>query len=626
MFAMTNLRRLSRIVLGAPLSTAEAEHQRLPKVLALPIFSSDALSSVAYATEEILIALVGAGVLVTTSSLPIALGITALLAIVAWSYMQTIEAYPTGGGAYIVAKSNLGHRAGLVAGASLLIDYVLTVSVSVAAGVAAITSACNVLGVTWLDAHRTALGILVVLGMMLANLRGVKESGKIFAFPTYAFIFGILALIVAGVARLATGSLATVHASSSGLAEARSLGLLLLLRAFAGGCTAMTGVEAISNCVPQFEEPVRKNAKGTLGIMAALLGVMFLGLTYLAVALDVRPSDSETVVSQIARAVFGPGVLYYAIQLVTAMILVLGANTSFADFPNLSRVIAQDGYLPRQLTLRGDRLVYANGIVVLGLVAAALIAIFHGEVNALIPLYCIGVFLSFTLSQAGMVRFWSERRARARATINLVGALATGVVLVVIAASKFLMGAWIVMLLVPAVVVAMHAIHAHYARVEAELASFGAPRPLKEVKHTVIVPIAALHEGTVRALEYARSISPGNTVAVTIGVDPAKVQELLAQWQAWSPGVPLVCLESPYRSVVEPLLDYVERRDAERPDDIVTVVVPEVVPRSLGAHALHNQTALLMRAALRFRAGTVVTTVPMHLGAGATKDWGPANN
>ncbi|HZV01874.1 MAG TPA: APC family permease, partial [Planctomycetota bacterium] len=501
----------------------------------------------------------------------------------------------------------------------------LTVSVSVAAGVAAIASLANVMGVGMVEQHKAALGVLVVLGIMLANLRGVKESGKTFAIPTYGFIVAMLALVVVGVVRLLSGTLAGHAAPGLGLTEARDLGLLLFLRAFAGGCSAMTGIEAISNCVPQFEEPVRRNAKVTLGMMSLLLGLMFLGITYLAVALQVRPSGTETVVSQVARGVFGVGPLYSFIQLATALILVLGANTSFADFPNLSRVIAQDGYLPRQLALRGDRLVYSNGIVLLGGVAAALIAIFHGEVDALMPLYAIGVFLSFTLSQAGMVRFWSERKAYTRAAINAVGAIATCLVLVVIAATKFAQGAWIVLLLVPVLVLCMLAVSRHYANVRSELAAFGALRaPKKEVKHLAIVAVAELHEGTVRALEYARSLAPENTVAVTCAVDPEKVDELRARWDAWSPGVPLVVLDSPFRSVVEPLLAYIEKRDAEKKDDIVTVVVPEVVPSSLGAHALHNQTALLLKAALRFRPGTVVTTVPLHLGASVAADWGPA--
>lgn len=613
MFALTSLRRISRLVVGAPLSTSEAEHQRLPKRLALPLFSSDALSSVAYATEEILIALVAGAAASTVVSLPIAFAIATLLAIVAWSYSQTIEAYPTGGGAYVVAKSNIGAKAGLIAGASLLIDYVLTVAVSVAAGVAAILSACNV-GGSSLDEHRVAIGVLVVLAITIANLRGVKESGRLFAVPTYAFIVSVVALVVVGVARVATGSLAAplAHPVLS-VAEVRSLGLVLLLRAFAGGCSAMTGVEAISNCVPQFQEPVRRNAKVTLAVMALILGVLFLGLTYLAVALDVRPSASETVVSQIARAVFGVGPLYYVLQLATATILVLGANTSFADFPNLGRVIAQDGYLPRQLALRGDRLVYSNGIVLLGVAAAALVVAFHGEVNALMPLYAIGVFLSFTLSQAGMVRFWCERRAFARAAVNALGATATCVVLVVIAATKFALGAWIVLVLVPLIVLGMLAIRAHYSKVQAELAAFGVRAPARSFEHVAIVPVAALHEGTVRAVEYALSVAPDDVVAITSAVEPEKAASLRSEWTAWCPEVPLVVLESPYRSVVKPLLDYVERTRRERPQAVLTVVVPELVPESLGAHALHNQTALLLKAALRFTRGTVVTTVPLHV-------------
>jgi amino acid transporter len=495
MFSM-NTRKLARALFHAPAApmtptTAAAHSDRLPKLLALPIFSSDALSSVAYATEEILIALLaGAAAVSTQASWPIALGIGVLLVVVTWSYMQTIEAYATGGGAYVVAKENLGEKAGLVAGAALLIDYVFTVAASVAAGVAALASACHVVGpylasmssyapqvvgavVLALEEHRVLMGVLLVLAITAANLRGMKESGKIFAIPTYLFIASIAALVLFGGYRALTGSLAVVQPAT--VAATHDLGWLLLLRAFAAGCAALTGVEAISNCVPQFQAPAQRNAKITLAVMSLILGGMFLGMTYLTVTLGIRPAtDGETVLSQLARGIFGSGALYYVVQVSTALILILGANTSFAVFPTLSSEIARDGFLPARLA-EGDGKVRANGICVVGVLGALLIVLFNGDPHALIPLYAIGVFLSFTLSEAGMVKHWVDRRSWGKAVVNALGALATTAVFAIVTTANLLEGAWAVLVLVPTLVLVM--------------LTFRAQRQWVERKNPVVLPI-----------------------------------------------------------------------------------------------------------------------------------------
>jgi amino acid transporter len=602
-----NASLLKRWVVGKPMPLAQAHHERLTKTVALAVFSSDALSSVAYATEEILLVLILAGAAAAHLSVPLALAIAGLLLIVAVSYQQTIHAYPSGGGSYIVARANLGPTPGLVAAAALLIDYVLTVSVSVAAGVAALTSA-----VPGLLTHRVALGVSFIALIAFANLRGVRESGRVFAVPTYLFIVTFAALVAAGLYRSLRGDLQPLPPHST---EASSmLTWFLVLRAFSSGCTALTGIEAISNGVPAFQPPESRNASVTMGWMASILGVLFLGITVLAWVLRVTPLENETVVSQIARALFGTGLFYYIVQGSTMLILVLAANTSFADFPRLSSLLSRDRYAPRQFTKLGDRLVFSNGILILGALAALLIVIFRGETHALIPLYAVGVFLSFTLSQTGMIRHWLMDHGEGwhwRLAINGTGAVVTGLVTLVIAVTKFTHGAWIVVLLIPVMVMAFQAVHRHYEAVAEELSlEHLADEP--PVTNTVLVLVGDLHLGVVRALRYAQSLAP-SPMAVYVETDPARTLRLEDRWTKGGCGVPLVVLGSPYRSVLGPLFDYIERIHNQTPDGVITIVIPEFVPRHWWQHVLHNQTALLVKGAMLFRQGIVVVDVPFHL-------------
>jgi amino acid transporter len=605
---------LKQILIGKPIPSRLAHHERLSKVTGLAVLSSDPLSSVAYATEEILRVLVLGGVAATALVTPIGAVIAALLVVVVISYRQTIHAYPSGGGAYIVAKENLGTIYGLVAAAALLIDYVLTVAVSIAAGVAAITSAKP----EWHSLRvELCLGFVVVLA--LGNLRGIRESGRIFAAPTYFFIVSILALVAFGAWRYFTEGAPT---PPRGFGEAAStttgaLGTFLILRAFSNGCTAMTGVEAVSNGVPAFRPPEAKNAAMTLVIMAVISVTMFMGITLLSHAFGILPNEQETVVSQLARAVFGGrGVPYYAVQVATMLILVLAANTAYADFPRLASIVARDRYLPRQFMNQGDRLAFSNGIVVLSVVASLLIAVFGGDTHSLIPLYMVGVFVSFTLSQAGMVVKWRREGGpgwRRHAALNGVGATLTALVLVVVALTKFAEGAWIIVALTPALVLHFKAVHRHYQRVAAELSLEGyVPEPRKH--NAVIVPIGGVHRAVVEALHYARSLSD-DVRAVYVDVDPATTERVRRDWQRWGEGVPLIVLQSPYRSLMEPLLDYIEKVESERPEDFVTVLLPEFVPKRWWHHLLHNQRALLIKGAMLFKPNTVVTSVPFHLKA-----------
>ena len=600
---------MKRFLLGRPLPTHRLQHERLPKVLGLAVFSSDALSSVAYATEEILLILVTAGAAVLSLSWPIAIAIVALLAIVATSYRQTIHAYPSGGGAYIVAKENLGRQAGLVAGAALMIDYVLTVAVSIAAGVAAITSA-----IPALFSHRVALGVCAILLVTMVNLRGVKESGTIFAIPTYAFIVSFFAMVVTGLGQY------VVYGPPAAMAQpvpqaTTTLTWFLVLRAFSSGCTALTGVEAISNGVQAFQPPEAKNASTTLAWMALILGSLFLGLTFLTDHYDVAPRDGETVVSQLARHIFGGGLFYYVIQAATSLILIMAANTSYADFPRLASLLARDGFLPRQMVNLGDRLVFSNGILILGVLAIFLIILFHGSTHALIPLYAVGVFLSFTLSQTGMVRHWRKERPagwRRGMVINSIGALATALVLLVITMTKFTHGAWIVLVLLPALTFVFRKIRFHYGAVAAQL-TLREFRPLPTLRtHTVVLPISGLHRQIIPALQYARLLSEDVRV-VYVGQNPEMTASLRAAWEKWGDGIALVVLESPYRSIVQPLVQYIEHVRRVDPEHIVTVVLPEFVPAQWWQHILHNQTALQIKGALLFQRGVVVTSVPYHL-------------
>ncbi len=607
---------LKQLLVGRPIPSHLAHHERLTKVTGLAILSSDALSSVAYATEEIVRTLILAGAAALVVATPIGIVIAGLLLIVAFSYRQTIHAYPSGGGAYIVAKENLGPTAGLIAAAALLIDYVMTVAVSIAAGVAAVVSAFP----EW-HVNRTEMGLACVILIAIGNLRGIRESGRIFSVPTYFFIVSLLVLIATGAYRALTGTVAPIVPSGTPTPSGvTALNTFLILRAFANGCTAMTGVEAVSNGVPAFKPPEERNAAGTLLIMAGLCVTLFMGVTLLAGAYRVVPlveaaPGYETVVSQLARGVFGGrGALYYALQAATTLILILAANTAFADFPRLSSIIARDRYLPRQFMNQGDRLAFSNGILVLSFLAGILLVAFGGDTHALIPLYMIGVFVSFTLSQAGMVRKW--RRAGGEgwltsALFNLIGAVATGLVLVVVAVTKFKEGAWIILLLIPLLVLWFRSVHKHYARV-AEQLSLRAWSPERREHNTVLVPISGVHRAVVQALQYAKSISP-DVRAVYVDVDPVATAAVRRDWETWGEGVPLVVLTSEFRSVMEPLLEYIEQVDAERPDDFVIIVLPEFVPARWWHHLLHNQRALLIKGALLFKPNTVVTSVPFHL-------------
>jgi amino acid transporter len=604
------LAQAKRLIVGEPIPSHLAHHERFSRFTGLAVLSSDALSSVAYATEEILRVLVLVSVGALSFATPIAFVIAAILAVVVFSYRQTIHAYPSGGGAYIVAKDNLGERPALIAAAALLIDYVLTVAVSIAAGVAAITSAIP----QW-HVNRVEMTLAFVVILTLGNLRGIRESGRIFAIPTYLFVVSLLALIAVGIWRFATGSIQPIAAAAPIQSAGDTLTLFLLLTAFSNGCTAMTGVEAVSNGVPAFRPPESRNAASTMVMMALLSITMFVGITLLAHAYHVIPSEQETVVSQIARGVFGGrGWPYYIVQSSTMLILVLAANTAYADFPRLASILARDRYVPRQLMNQGDRLAFSNGIIGLSLFASVLLIAYGGDTHSLIPLYMIGVFVSFTLSQAGMVVHWRKLQGpgwRTSAFINGLGAAVTGIVLVVVALTKSREGAWIILLLIPVHVVMFRATRRHYDEVARQLSLDGWTNGTRH-RNTVLVPMSGVHRAVVQALEYAKTLSP-DVKAIYVNIDPAATAQMCAQWRKWGDGVPLVVLESPYRSLMEPLLEYIDQVDAAEPDDFVTIVLPEFVPARWWHHVFHNQRALLIKGALLFRPNVVVTSVPFHL-------------
>ncbi len=599
-----------RLLLGQPIPSHLAHHERLSRVTGLAVLSSDALSSVAYATDFILATLLVAGVGSFGYAMPISIVIAALLGIVAFSYRQTIHAYPTGGGAYIVAKDNVGPTAGLIAAASLLVDYTLTVSVSISAGVLAITSAAP-----GLHAYRVEICLAFLLVLMLGNLRGIRESGQIFAVPTYFFVVSIMILIAAGAFQYLTGSVTPVQVALPPEAGHARLTTFLLLTAFANGCTAMTGVEAVSNGVPAFRPPESKNAAATLTAMALLAIVMFIGITFLAHAYAVVPTTTESGVSQLGRAIFGTGTLaYYLIQAATTLILVLAANTAYADFPRLASIVSRDGYLPRQFMNQGDRLAFSNGILVLSAFAAILIVAFRGDTQSLLPLYMIGVFISFTLSQAGMVIHWRRTQTpgwRSSAAVNGFGAVVTGVVLIIVTVTKTLEGAWIVLLLIPLIVAVFKATRRHYLHVAAQLTLKGYAPP--ERRHnTVLIPIGGIQRAVVEALRYAESLSD-DVRAIYVDTDAVATSQIEREWQTWGGRATLIVLPSPFRSLMEPLLEYIGQVEADRPDDYVTIILPEFVPARWWQHLLHNQRALLIKGALLFRPNTVVTSVPFHL-------------
>jgi len=628
-------RTIRHFLLGRPLQTADASHQTIRKRVGLAVFASDALSSTAYATQEILVILAGAGTMAFGNVFPISIVIVGLLAIVVISYEQIIHAYPDGGGAYIVAYDNLGRSPALVAAAALLIDYILTVSVSVSSGVAQITSAYP-----QLFDYRVPISVLFVIFVTLVNLRGVKEAGAAFAIPSYFFITIMFLMIGTGLFRMISGSLGAVidppqieHLGESVLSNAAFA--FILLHAFSSGTAALTGVEAISNGITAFNEPRSRNAGITLILMAFILGSLFIGISFLAREIQAVPSEAETVVSQLARTIFGgQGWLYLFVIVGTTVILILAANTAFAGFPRLSAMLAQDGFMPRQLTYRGSRLVYSYGIVSLGAIASFLIIVFQASVTRLIPLYAIGVFLSFTLAQSGMARRWwrsgrldpdapvskhahdlrYEKSWFLKMVSNGFGAFCTAIVMGVFAITKFKDGAWVVLILTPVLIGIFIFIRRHYAGVAIGLSleKYGEPPPYLS-RHRILVPISNVHQGTLAALRYARALSDDVT-AVHISIEPEDTEKVRRRWEKWGRGTRLVIVDSPYRLFLEPLLVYIEEILATRqPNEIITIVVPHFVPIRRIHNALHMQTAELLRRELLATPGVVITEVPYQI-------------
>jgi len=615
------LQILRRWLVGERLPTARQIHERLPKFLALPVFSSDAISSSAYAIEEILLALVVAGAAGLYCSVGVAVTIGLLFTIVTISYRQTVYAYPSGGGSYIVARENLGLYAGMIAAAALLTDYVLTVAVSIASGVDAIVSAAH-----WLAPYHVHLCVIFICLIALANLRGARESGWLFAPPTYLFIGSALLMIIVGAVKWAMGEGPAAPPTLAGLPPLQAVTLFLLLKAFASGCAALTGIEAISNSIQAFRPPESRNAATTLAWMAAICIFIFIGLSFMVRHFGIVPIDPtsegvrhggvvyQTVFSQLGRVIFGNGFLYYMLQASTAAILLLAANTSFAGFPRLSSILARDRLAPRQLFNLGDRLVFSNGIVLLGFFSAILIVIFKGTTHKLIPLYAVGVFMAFTLSQAGMVVHWFKLKTpgwKIKATINAVGATATGIVLIVVWTSKFTHGAYIIALVVPFLIFLFNKVARHYQTLRGELTIEGYEIP-RALRHAVIVLVPGVHRGVVNALLYAKSIAP-ECEGVFVEIDPAETARVQELWDRLHLGVPLTILKSPWRSLIDPILQYIRTIRAERHVDVVTVVLPEFATTRWWHRLLHNQTGLMLKLALMFERGVIVTNVRYHI-------------
>jgi amino acid transporter len=620
-------------LIGRPLPTADAPHQTIGKAVGLAVFASDALSSTAYATQEIMFILAAAGTAAFSYVFfPISMAIVLLMAIVTISYQQTIYAYPNGGGSYIVSRDNLGELPSQIAGAALLTDYILTVAVSVSSGVAQLTSAFEML-----YPYRVYIAVALVIFIMLMNLRGVKESGIVFAIPTYFFILMMFLTVGIGLIRNSLGTLGQVidppHLEQSG--EFVAVSVLLILHAFSSGTAALTGIEAVSDGITAFRQPRSRNAGVTLIFMALILGTLFLGISSLVQPIGAIPSEQETVISQLARTVYnGRNILYLLTITATTIILILAANTSFADFPRLGAFMAQDGFLPRQLAFRGSRLVFSRGIAALAIFASILIVIFQASVNALIPLYAIGVFLSFTLSQSGMARRWLKAgkmkpgeeivergsvvhydpKWRIKMVINSFGAVLTGIVMIVFAVTKFTSGAWVVLIIIPSLVIVLSTIHRHYKAMAGNLSLDHYGEPPRLSRHRVIIPVSGIHRGSLTALNYARTLSDDVTV-VHVSVDPEETERIQQKWETWGEGVRLVILDSPYRLLIEPLLEYITEIDSHRqPNDVITVVVPSFKPKEAAYNLLHMQTANTLRRALSDYEGIVITDVPYHLG------------
>ncbi len=618
-------------LIGRPLSTADAPHQTIGKALGLAVFSSDAMSSVAYAPQEMLMILAAAGVASFGITIPLALAICGLLIILTLSYEQTVHAYPNGGGSFIVARDNLGQLPALTAAAALLSDYILTVAVSISSGVAQVVSAFP-----GLYPHRIIIAISLVMLIMLINLRGVKESGITFAIPTYFFLLMMFLSITIGLVRFISGNLGMVDSPPQDVMALHQtivpVTVFLILKAFSSGTTALTGIEAISDGITAFKAPRSRNAGITLIMMAAILGTMMLGITFLAHQVGALPSEEETLISQLARTIYGNrGILYIGTISATMIILVMAANTAFADFPRLSAIAAGDGFLPRQLTYRGSRLVYSKGIVLLAAAASLLIFISKASVTKLIPLYAIGVFLSFTISQAGMARRWwksgklspneevKERGSilkydsgwRSKMVLNSIGSSITAIVLIVFSVTKFKDGAWFVIFLTPFLVIVFSSIHRHYQKV-AENLTLDNYLPPNRISHKkVVIPIGGVHKGTLAALRFAKTLSDDIT-AVHVSIDPDESKKLQGKWETWGDGYRLVILESPYRLFIEPLLSYIEELDENKlPNEVVLVIVPQFIPKHFWNNWLHTRTADTLRRVLLFRKDIVIMEVPI---------------
>jgi amino acid transporter len=605
---------LKRLLIGRPLASEEEQHQRLPKVVALPVFASDAISSTAYATEEILRVFViigGAGVAAYTKLVPISIVVLVLLAIVAMSYRQTIYAYPTGGGSYVVSRENLGELPSLVAGASLLTDYILTVAVSVAAGVAAIISAFP-----GIHGYRVQMCVGFIVLMTIANLRGLKESGAVFAPPTYIYILSLMAMIITGLFRVFVQHIGPIqHSTESAdlLKGHEAITILIFLKAFASGAVALTGVEAVSNGVPAFKKPESRNASRTLNWMAVILGTCFFGLAVISQHLKPVPNDHQTVLAQLTEHIYGGrNILFFVMQFATFAILILAANTAYADYPRLSSIIAKDGFLPRQFASRGDRLVFSNGIVFLALMAVLLVVVFGGKIDALIPLYAVGVFTGFTLSQTGMcVHHVKEKEPRWRVNlaVNAIGAVTTAAVALIVVSTKFTDGAYVSVIVIILLVIAFRAIKKHYRHVATALKVEAGYR-VQRKQHLVVVLVGSLNKGVLHAVQYARSLAPDRLIAVSVVADAEEERQLREQWDAFEIPVALHTISSPYRTLTGPILEYIDELDQESPDELITVVIPEFVTK-VSSQWLHNQSALAIKAKLLYRPDTVVTSVPV---------------
>ena len=609
------LTRIKELLIGPPLPTLQLHEKKLNKIRALAAFSPDALSSIAYANQEIYLGLVVAGSAGLALAWPIGLAITGLLVIVALSYYQTIHGYPSGGGSYVVARENLGTLPGLIAGAALLIGYLLTAAVSLTAGVEAIASAFPSL---W--THRVALALIFLAVMTIANLRGLRETGTLMSVPVYLFLFVYLPMLAYGLFIFLRDGVAVVNVSPSMVTQ--PVTLFLVLHTFSAGCTALTGIEAISNGVPSFQAPEAKNAGKTLIVMAVLMVILFVGSIGLTHFLGATADTDETILSALARRLTGNGVAYFVIQFSTMLILVVAANTSFAGFPRLAAILAKDGFLPRQLTGLGDRLVFANGILSLAIATAVLIILFGGDSHSLVPLFAVGVFLAFTLSQAGMVVHWIRERGRGwflKSGINGIGALATATTVGIIGVSKFLEGAWITIILIPVIVLIFLRIRSHYREVARELSLNGLPPSLRPAPlPRVVIPISGVHRGIVDAVDFARAIS-SEVKGVYVELEPGESDAVRERWERFFPDIPLVVVQSPYRSIIQPIIDFLDETDRQHNDgQLATVILPEFVPAKWWQGLLHNQTAWLLKAAMLYRRRTfgfqrVIVDVPYHL-------------